>query len=80
MEFVKVSGTFNEEDEEIVESMESNITQVEKSQILRDSKFYQGTSFSGFSTWGDVAIQLKLQAIEKRKQKQLGDFLLEVVK
>ena len=36
--------------------------------------------FSGFSTWGDVAIQLKLQAIEKKKQKQLGDFLLEVVK
>ena len=28
MEFVKVNGGFNEEDEEIVESMESNITQI----------------------------------------------------
>ena len=29
MEFVKVNGNFNEEDEEIVESMESNLTKVE---------------------------------------------------
>ena len=47
MEFVKVNGSFNEEDEEIVESMESNITQIKNLRFL-DSKFYQGTSFQAF--------------------------------
>ena len=44
MEFVKVNGNFNEEDEEIVESMESNLAKVENLRFW----FHQGTSFQAF--------------------------------